>query len=48
MGDIDQLKALIAKTEGINEIAAAFVLAQFVLDYGDFITPDTGHYIITD
>ena len=37
-GSVEQLKALIAKAEGIDQIAAAFALAQFVLDYSDFIT----------
>lgn len=40
MGDIGQLKVLIAKAEGIHEVAAAFALAQFILNYGDFIAED--------
>lgn len=48
MGEIEQLKVLIAKAEGINEVAAAFRLAQFILEYGDFIAPDTEHYLITN
>lgn len=43
-----QLVALIMQTERIDETAAAFGLAQFLLDYSDFIAPDTGHYIITN
>ncbi|MEG1578420.1 MAG: hypothetical protein RR336_06620 [Oscillospiraceae bacterium] len=46
--DIEALKELIANAEGIDDTAAAFALAQFVLDYGDFIAPDTAHLIITN
>lgn len=48
VSDIEQLKELIAKVEGIDEISAAFGLAQFILDYGDFIADDTSHYIIAN
>ena len=41
--DIDRLKALIAKAEGIDEIAAAFGLARFILAYGDFIADPSYH-----
>lgn len=43
-----QLVALIMEAESIDETAAAFGLAQFLLDYGDFIAPDTEHYLITN
>lgn len=46
--DIEALKELISKAEGIDDTAAAFGLAQFILDYGDFIAPDTGHFMITN
>lgn len=39
---------LIMQTECIDETAAAFGLAQFMLDYSDFIAPDTSHYVITN
>ncbi len=45
--DIELLKVMIMKAEGIKEIAAAFGLAQFILNYGDFIAPDTDSYVIT-
>lgn len=48
MSDIEQLKALIANAEGIHEVAAAFGLTQFILDYGDFMAADTSHYIIAE
>ena len=38
--DIEQLKQLIIKTEEINEINATLRLAQFILDYSEFITDD--------
>lgn len=44
----EDLIRLIAKEEGIDETAAAFGLAQFLLDYSDFIAEDTGHYVITN
>ena len=46
--DIELLKRLIAGAEGIDETAAAFGLAQFMIDYSEFIAPDTAHYVITN
>lgn len=43
----EDLVTLIAREEGIDETAAAFGLAQFLLDYSDFIAEDTSHYTIT-
>ncbi|MDD3252812.1 MAG: hypothetical protein PHV18_09650 [Lachnospiraceae bacterium] len=43
----EDLVRLVAKEEGIDETAVAFGLAQFLLDYSDFIEEDTSHYIIT-
>lgn len=43
-----ELVRLIMKAESIDETAAAFGLAQFILDYGDFIAADTEHFIITN
>lgn len=43
--DDDTLIRLIAQTEHINETAAAFGLAQFMIDYGDFIEQDKSHYM---
>ena len=40
-GSVEHLKTIIAKTDNINEVAAAFSLAQFILNYGDFIEDDT-------
>ncbi|MEG0919705.1 MAG: hypothetical protein RSE61_07255 [Anaerovoracaceae bacterium] len=44
----EDLVRLIAETEEIDEISAAFGLAQFLLDYSDFIAEDNSHYIITN
>ncbi|MDD2972144.1 MAG: hypothetical protein PHE02_08455 [Lachnospiraceae bacterium] len=44
----EDLVRLIAREEGIDETAAAFGLAQFLLDYSDFIAEDTAHYMITN
>ncbi|MDD4849563.1 MAG: hypothetical protein PHO10_02555 [Gemmiger sp.] len=35
--EVDRLTALIARTRGVGEVDAAIDLAQFILDYGDFI-----------
>lgn len=43
-----QLVRLIMEAESIDETAAAFGLAQFLIDFSNFIAPDTGHYLITD
>lgn len=48
INDDEELVKLIAKKEGIDETAAAFGLAQFVLDYNYFIAPDNSHYIISN
>ena len=45
--DEEALIRLIAQTEHIDETAAAFGLAQFMIDYGDFIAEDKSHYTIT-
>lgn len=47
-GNIEQLKVLIANAEGVDEIAAALGLAQFALDYGDFIAEDTLRDCVTN
>ena len=38
----EELVRLVAKEEGIDETAAAFGLAQFLLDYSDYIA-ETNH-----
>lgn len=43
-----QLIDLVAEHEHINKAAAAFAIAQFILDYGVFIETDHSHYEITD
>ncbi|WP_167957551.1 hypothetical protein [Anaerosporobacter faecicola] len=40
------LTAIVMKTEQIEEVFARFRLAQFVLDYGEYILNDVGHMII--
>lgn len=44
----ESLVRLIMETEQIDEIAAAFGLAQFLIDFGQYIAPDTAHYLITN
>ena len=44
--DDEELIKLVAVEEEIDETAAAFGLAQFLLDYSDFIAEDTERYII--
>lgn len=44
----EDLVRLVAKEEGIDETAAAFGLAQFLIDYGDFIAEDKSHFMITN
>lgn len=48
VGDIEQLKTLIANAEAVDEVAAALVLARFILDYGDFIAEDSSRETMTD
>lgn len=38
--DIEQLKALIVKVDGVNEADAALTLARFILHYSDFMAND--------
>ncbi|MEG2266252.1 MAG: hypothetical protein RSC68_18205 [Acinetobacter sp.] len=44
----EDLVRLVAEEEGIDETAAAFGLAQFLLDYSDFIAEDRSHVMITN
>ncbi|MEG1360875.1 MAG: hypothetical protein RSE23_14545 [Clostridia bacterium] len=44
----EDLVRLVANEEGIDETAAAFGLAQFLLDYSDFIAEDQSHVMITN
>ncbi|MGN0151696.1 MAG: hypothetical protein ACI39Q_04410 [Wujia sp.] len=46
MTDDKELLRLIMKKEDENEVIASLRLAQFVLDYGDFISNDLGHMVI--
>lgn len=43
----EKLIQCIMQHEQIDETAAAFGLAQFILDYGNFIAEDESHYLIT-
>lgn len=44
----EELVRLVANEEGIDETAAAFGLAQFLLDYSDYIAEDKSHFMITN
>ncbi|MDD4369759.1 MAG: hypothetical protein PHD56_01550 [Anaerostipes sp.] len=44
--DDQELIGFIVKKENIPEVAAAFGFAGFLIEYADFIAPDTSHYII--
>lgn len=46
MTDDKELAQLVVEKEELNEAAAGFRLAQFILDYGEFISNDLGHMII--
>ena len=44
----EELVRLVAKEEGIDETAAAFGLAQFLLDYSDYIADDKSYFMIAN
>lgn len=44
--DDEQLLSYIAEQEKINEAAAGFTLAGFLIEYADYVAADTSHYEI--
>lgn len=44
----EELVKVIMKHENVNDIVASFRLAQFVVDYGDFIAELNGHMVIEE
>lgn len=42
----DVLKSIIIKEKKVNETIADFILAQFILDYQEFIENDNSHFEI--
>lgn len=45
--DENKLKHLVMEHDDTNETVAGFTLAQFILDYQEYIEDDKSHYEIT-
>ena len=46
MTDDKELLQLVGDTEQTNDVVSGFRLAQFILDYGEYISNDVGHMMI--